>query len=301
MQYLKANTQTIVTIGPFVDVGDGFTPETGVALSTADEAELLKHGSTTVVDISAATWAAVTSADGYYSLTLTTSHTDTEGQLTVMVNDDSVCLPVIARFQVLAEAAYDSLFAAKDTGLMDVNVSAVGDTTQTAGDLAALVTTVDGVVDSILVDTAELGAAVGASLSADIAAIKAETALIVADTNALQTDWADGGRLDLILDAILVDTDVIGAAGAGLTSVGVVSLSSAAITDVWSTDALVESYAADGAAGTAAQILYLIQQSLTEFAISSTTITAKKLDGSTTAATYTLDDATTPTSRTRAS
>ena len=53
----------------------------------------------------------------------------------------------------------------------------------------------DGDLAAILVDTAELGAAVGASLSADIAAIKAETALI------------------------LTDTAVIGALGAGLTAV----------------------------------------------------------------------------------
>ena len=37
---------------------------------------------------------------------------------------------------------------------------------------------------------------------AELAAIKAETALIVADTNELQTDWTDGGRLDLLLDAV---------------------------------------------------------------------------------------------------
>lgn len=37
-------------------------------------------------------------------------------------------------------------------------------------------------VDDILTDTAELGAAVGASISADIAAVKAETASILADT-----------------------------------------------------------------------------------------------------------------------
>lgn len=48
---------------------------------------------------------------------------------------------------------------------------------------------------------ARLGAPAGASHAADVAAIKAETAAIVADTNELQTDWADGGRLDLILDA----------------------------------------------------------------------------------------------------
>ena len=38
-----------------------------------------------------------------------------------------------------------------------------------------------------------------------------------------------------------------------------------------------------------------------EFAISGTTITGKKLDGSTTAMTWTIDDSTSPTSRTRAS
>jgi len=66
------------------------------------------------------------------------------------------------------------------------------------------------------------------------------------------------------------------------------------------TTALTESYAADGAAPTLAQAIMLIQQSLHEFAISSTTRTVKKLDGSTTAATFTLDSATAPTSTTRA-
>lgn len=126
MRYLRANTQVIVTIGPFVDVGDGFTPETGITLGAADEAELLKHGSTSVVDIAAATWAAVTSADGHYSLTLTTSHTDTEGLLRIIIQDDSVCLPVKEDFMVLSEAAWDSMFVAKDDGFMDVNIKTIG-------------------------------------------------------------------------------------------------------------------------------------------------------------------------------
>jgi len=46
------------------------------------------------------------------------------------------------------------------------------------------------------------------SVSADIAAVKAETALTVADTNELQADWADGGRLDSILDARASQTSV---------------------------------------------------------------------------------------------
>jgi len=60
-----------------------------------------------------------------------------------------------------------------------------------------------------------------------------------------------------------------------------------------------ESYAGDGVAPTVAQALFIIQQTIGDFAIAGTTITTKRLDGSTTAATYTLDDGTSPTSRTR--
>jgi len=67
------------------------------------------------------------------------------------------------------------------------------------------------------------------------------------------------------------------------------------------TTQLTEAYAADGTAPTLAQAIFLVQQSLHEFAITTTTRTVKKLDGSTTAATFTLDDATSPTSTTRAS
>ena len=73
-----------------------------------------------------------------------------------------------------------------------------------------------GTVDSVSVVGEVVGSfTVGQSAAAvDLAngtdglgAIKAETALIVADTNELQTDWKNGGRLDLIQDAIKVPTD----------------------------------------------------------------------------------------------
>ena len=62
-----------------------------------------------------------------------------------------------------------------------------------------------------------------------------------------------------------------------------------------------ESYAADGAAPTLSQILYMIWAGIAEVSVSGTTMTVKKLDGSTTAMTFTLDDAVNPASRTRAS
>lgn len=96
----------------------------------------------------------------------------------------------------------------------------------------------------------------------------------------------------------LLATGGASAGGDGVSAVagGGVGLRSDALTQ-----ALTESYAADGAAATTAQLLYMIQQVLTEFGTSGTTITINKLDGTTPAATLTVDDATAPTSITRAS
>ena len=135
MNLLKQSTAATVRIGPFVDATDGVTPETGITLGAADQAELLKHTGATV-DISGATWAAITGCGGYYDLSLTTSHTDTLGMLTVVVQDSSVCVPAPAfRAMVVPAAIYDSLVGGTDTLPADVtqwNGTAVA-TPDTAG------------------------------------------------------------------------------------------------------------------------------------------------------------------------
>jgi hypothetical protein len=67
------------------------------------------------------------------------------------------------------------------------------------------------------------------------------------------------------------------------------------------TTQMTESYAADGTAPTLAEAIFLSMQNLQDFSFSGTTQTVNKIDGSTTAATYTTDDAANPTSKTRAS
>jgi hypothetical protein len=118
MRELRQSTQVIVTIGTVVAVGDGFTPVTTLDLSTADEAELIKANTTTTTSIAAATFAAITGADGTYGLTLTTSHTDTLGAMRVAINDDSLCLPVWCDFMVVTPQFWDAKYtAAGSTGL----------------------------------------------------------------------------------------------------------------------------------------------------------------------------------------
>lgn len=140
MQYLRADTNTEVLIGPVVAVGDGFTPVTTLSPSTADEAELIKYGGAsalTVTDISASTMTAITGADGYYTLDISTGNTDTEGFLTVLFNDDSLCLPVRHDFMVVNANVYDSLFAAAATDYLQVDVAQVSSDATAADNLEA--------------------------------------------------------------------------------------------------------------------------------------------------------------------
>tara|TARA_Y100001938_G_C8056770_1_gene414849 strand:+ start:477 stop:1613 length:1137 start_codon:yes stop_codon:yes gene_type:complete len=160
-----------------------------------------------------------------------------------------------------------------------------------------------------------------AEIRAEIDSNSTQLAAIVADTNELQTDWANGGRLDLLLDSaiskidvvdgivdnILVDTAEIGTAGAGLTAVPwnsawdaeVQSECADALTAHWTTT-MTESYASDNAAATPVQMLHMIYCAVGQFKINSTTITGYQIDGSTTAMTWTMDDASNPTERKRA-
>lgn len=109
MIFLKQSTAATVRVGPFVDATNGVTPETGITLSAADQAELLKQGSGATTDISGSTWAAITGVGGWYDLSLTTGNTDTCGALYIIVQDESVCLPVFVHCTVLQANVYDSL------------------------------------------------------------------------------------------------------------------------------------------------------------------------------------------------
>ena len=101
-----------------------------------------------------------------------------------------------------------------------------------------------------------------------------------------------------------MDTAVIGAAGAGLTDLGGMSSTMKAQinteVDTAFTTQMPDSVAAHEAIPTREQALYMIVQILSEMAVSSTTMTVKKVDGSTSLMTFTLSDDTNPTSITRA-
>lgn len=92
--------------------------------------------------------------------------------------------------------------------------------------------------------------------------------------------------------------------GTGLTVNDITTKTGFALTSAYDfakgTTAMTESYSTDGATVTPVQMMYQIWSFLAETNLTGTTITTKKLDGSTTAMTFTVDSATAPTTVTRA-
>jgi hypothetical protein len=70
------------------------------------------------------------------------------------------------------------------------------------------------------------------------------------------------------------------------------------VAEAWTTT-MTEAYAASGSPMTPAEALHMIYAVCAQFSVNGTTITANKLDGTTTALTFTMDSSTAPTERTR--
>ena len=93
--------------------------------------------------------------------------------------------------------------SATDIQLVDTVTTYTGNTVQT-GDTYALA---NGATGFAAIDTVVDGIQTDLSNATDgLGAIKADTAAVLVDTNELQTDWVDGGRLDLILDGASAPT-----------------------------------------------------------------------------------------------
>lgn len=200
----------------------------------------------------------------------------------------------------------DSLEAVRDRG--DAAwITATGFSTLDAAGVRAAVGLASANLDTqldALPTAAEVATAVGAPSAASIA-----DAVWDEDATAHQTQGTFGqaiGDPGADTDTIfgLVNTNLNATVGSRAIAGDAMALTSGERNST--ADAILartlgtESYAADGAVPTLAQALFMILSGTLEFSISGTTLTCKKLDGSTTAMTFTLDSATTPTSRTRA-
>lgn len=109
---------------------------------------------------------------------------------TWIITPDNTSEFILVPASVDIETWQHSVVTKSASGLPDVNVNEVGDTGQTAGDLAALITTVDTVVDSILVDTGTTIPGTITTIDNEIATIDGIVDSILVDTAAMQPEIA---------------------------------------------------------------------------------------------------------------
>lgn len=177
---------------PLLDA-DG-DPVTGAAADSPDSEYSLDGGA--FADI-ADEIHEIATASGIYYLDLTAGET----------NGDVVCIQIKTATAGTKTTVLVFYTSAQSLDTVDTNVDAI--LVDTGTTLDGKIATVDTVVDAIKAVTDLLPNAGALS----------DLATILADTNELQADWANGGRLDLLIDAIITYVDLIDDATDGLAAI----------------------------------------------------------------------------------
>lgn len=234
------NTATVTTIPAILDDTDLIDDGTsGLAKIATDVAAILVDTGTTldgkintidgIVDdilvdtaVIGALGAGLTAIIGADGDTLKTLSDQIDGLSTsaapqLLVNTTIATLASQTSFTLTAGSADDDAYNGAIIVVTDQSTAtqkAVGSISDYTGSTRTVTLSADpGIFTMATGDTVDILAAIGSAPSA--AAIRAEIdsnstqlAAIVADTNELQTDWVNGGRLDLILDARASQTSV---------------------------------------------------------------------------------------------
>jgi hypothetical protein len=211
---LRQSTAVTLKIGPYLDETDGKTAETGLTLSQAD-IRLSKNGGNMAQKNEAS--ACTHDEIGVYGCPVDTTDTNTLGRLQLF-SHESGALPVWHEYMVLPANVWDALYG---SDMLKVDVHAVDDDEAAADNLESALdnySVTRGLAGTAL-PAAAADAAGGLPVS-DAGGLDLDTQIgtdidaILADTNELQADWTNGGRLDLLIDAIKAVTDNLPDSGA---------------------------------------------------------------------------------------
>lgn len=199
--YAPAQAETNGDLIAFTFTGTGAVPETVQVYTraTAPDVNVLQlSGDATAADNAEAFF----DGTGYAGtnnviplVTTSTNVTTVNGLAANVITAASIATDALTAAKLAADAGVEIAAAVWDrltsalTGVGSVGKLIVDDLDATVSSRAsqASLNTVDDFLDT--------------EIAAILAAVDTEVAAILADTNELQVDWADGGRLDLILDA----------------------------------------------------------------------------------------------------
>lgn len=132
MRFLRQNTATRITVGPFLDVTNGYAAETGLTATNEALTFIVDTGGvpTLVIDTTATASGGdndlvhITNDNaGYYDLELTAAQTNYLGRAILTVQYDTDHRPVTHEFTILPANVYDSLILGSTTDYLQVDVT----------------------------------------------------------------------------------------------------------------------------------------------------------------------------------
>jgi len=178
MRFLRNNTATRITVGPFLDKTDGVTPEVAITVTACKLTFTADTGGVPTLILDVAPTASggandmvhITNDDaGFYDLELAAANVNYLGRAMLAITDATVHCPVFCEFMIVPAVVYDAMFLGTDTLEVDAvqwlgtacatpTVAGVPevDLTHVAGattNVSALATN----VDAILTDTGTTG------------------------------------------------------------------------------------------------------------------------------------------------
>ena len=215
MRYLRTNTATRVTCGPFFDKTDGVTPEVAITVTACKLTLVVDTGGVPTLILDTAPTASggnndmvhITNDDaGFYDLELAAADVNYLGRAMLAITDAATHCPVFHEFMIVPANVYDSMFLGTDT--LNADVTQIGGDTQSATDLkdfadAGYDPTTNKVEGVKLADTTTTNTDMRGTDSAALASVCTEARLAELDGANIPTDVAN---VKTDTAAILVDT-----------------------------------------------------------------------------------------------
>jgi len=189
---LRQSTARTVKIGQFVSIADA-TPKTDLTINQAD-VRLSKANGADIAQKHEAT-ACTHDELGVYGCPLDTTDTDTLGEMVLYVNATGAMV-YKQYFSVITANEWDSKYSndVKQVHVIEMNAAIANQ-----------------IRDTMLSDATPFA-------GANIATILTNLLSILADTSEMQGDLVNGGRLDLLIDAIKAKTDLLAFTGGNVNA-----------------------------------------------------------------------------------
>lgn len=262
MRFLKTNTATRISVGPFLDKTDGITPEVALTVTSEKLTFVVDDAGVPTLVLDAAPTASggnndmvhITNDDsGYYDLELAAANVNYVGRACLSLNDVATHLPVFHEFMILSAQAYDALcgtgnFSADAKAINAVATTSVSAVNANVGTTQPVNFTGTGATAYVKSDVVDIAGAAVNTATAQVGANVVSIANNAITANSINADAITAAKIaDAAIDAATFAAGAINAAAIADGAIDAATFAAGAINAAAIADAAIDNatFAAD--------------------------------------------------------